>query len=66
MEQFCWQGKECQEFSQTKLKKGKLDTIQRDNMYVIVFNVKKKDIFLLTTIHGPDMACTGWKDRQTG
>lgn len=35
-------------------------------MDVVVFKEKKKDVFLLTTIHGPDTASTGRKDGQTG
>ncbi|GBN56111.1 PiggyBac transposable element-derived protein 4 [Araneus ventricosus] len=53
-------------FPETKLKKGELDAVQHDNMNIIAFKEKKKDVFMLTSIHGPEISKSGREDRVTG
>ncbi|GBN77865.1 PiggyBac transposable element-derived protein 4 [Araneus ventricosus] len=53
-------------FPERKLKKGELDAVQHDNMNIIAFKEKKKDVFMLTSIHGPEISKSGRKDRVTG
>ncbi|KFM71163.1 hypothetical protein X975_26361, partial [Stegodyphus mimosarum] len=54
------------DFPERKLKRGEMDVMQLGNVNVIVFKEKKKDLFMLASIHEPEMAKSGRKDKVTG
>lgn len=59
------QKKNAKRFS-ARLKKRELDAIQKENINVIAFTEKIKDVLLLATIYIPDIDDTGQKNRKKG